>query len=675
MRGYFTNSASISTKEIRDINRESRRIWVETMQKALKEKPNWQKQMELAWASSDSPEQVMANVRKAFAAIIMPPEKGGRIQSPDQRFWFCRGGLLSSPIRPVQSLEETQLRGTGETCQKLWRQYLQELTEVEDPLVKFMSYLALLKNPELDRENGKTKAREYLHKALETLQKELKTPNEPFGDIIKHVIREGIKSHMTIEELEKVCEPLIEKQDAKNLALWDPGWRFKPGSIPEARRRYVQLLERVAVVLQTHMDDKQVSKALNRIKDYQAEISGELPEFKLAQKPMSVFMTMLLSKEHWPQKRKYHFHLPWTTLKVTCQRHLLWAAFDENFAQQSLVQFAGIDLAEKKLVALWQIHLVRGGRITGMVIGKEASYVSIESVGLVEFPGSTGKGKGFLANPRILTEEDGLPSTSLTGMAEVGGKLWLAYGGREQESGLGIYDPKSGHWETVLCSTLKGEPPFNAGRPYRLYEFTLGPADTLFFAAVVWETGSRTAPLQWKGLWKIDTNTRELKYVGIFPGKERVLYSGRIVVSGEEWWFKGIYSLIQFDPDSEKAKFILGSTRLLKSWLSTERNLGLKLQCDFFVSESSTGKIPYGPYLFGNLDLSTCAVQGDRLWARLGESQLIVIHKGKGFEEAEIIDNNILNGGKVLRFFSTPYGLIAIGEGTVGLIETRNNEK
>ena len=97
------------------------------------------------------------------------------------------------------------------------------------------------------------------------------------------------------------------------------------------------------------------------------------------------------------------------------------------------------------------------------------------------------------------------------------------------------------------------------------------------------------------------------------------------------------------------------------------------MQCDFFLSESSTGKIPYGPYLFGNLDLSTCAVQGDRLWARLGESQLIIIHKGKGFEEAEIIENNILNGDKVLRFFSTPYGLIAIGEGIVGLIETKGD--
>ena len=46
------------------------------------------------------------------------------------------------------------------------------------------------------------------------------------------------------------------------------------------------------------------------------------------------------------------------------------------------------------------------------------------------------------------------------------------------------------------------------------------------------------------------------------------------------------------------------------------------------------------------ISLRTAAVYGNKLWARLGRSQLIAIHKGKGFEEAEVIDNNILNGGK-----------------------------
>ena len=52
-------------------------------------------------------------------------------------------------------------------------------------------------------------------------------------------------------------------------------------------------------------------------------------------------------------------------------------------------------------------------------------------------------------------------------------------------------------------------------------------------------------------------------------------------------------------------------------------------------------------------------------------------HNSNEYEKfiSKIIDNNILSGGKVLQFVSTRYGLVAIGEGTVGLIETNNYEK
>jgi hypothetical protein len=63
------------------------------------------------------------------------------------------------------------------------------------------------------------------------------------------------------------------------------------------------------------------------------------------------------------------------------------------------------------------------------------------------------------------------------------------------------------------------------------------------------------------------------------------------------------------------------------------------------------------------------------MWARQGLSQVIIIHKGKSLAQAEVIDNNILNGGPVLRFISTPYGLVAIGEGTVGLIGLTETEE
>ena len=55
--------------------------------------------------------------------------------------------------------------------------------------------------------------------------------------------------------------------------------------------------------------------------------------------------------------------------------------------------------------------------------------------------------------------------------------------------------------------------------------------------------------------------------------------------------------------------------------------------------------------------------------ARYGKSKLIILRRGKSFEEATVMDNDILEGGKVLSFFETPHGLIAVGEGSVGLIE------
>jgi hypothetical protein len=177
---------------------------------------------------------------------------------------------------------------------------------------------------------------------------------------------------------------------------------------------------------------------------------------------------------------------------------------------------------------------------------------------------------------------------------------------------------------------------------------------------------------QWMGLWKIDTKTLELKYFGLggIPEPAR----GRLINFGEEWWFKTHWSLIQFDPISEQARLILGDPYWLRD--RSGKLQTLSFEHDLFVPEASNKRLAYGPCGGPcNLDLSTAAVHGDRLWARLGERQLMVIHQGRSIEEAEIFDNNILNGGKVLEFLSTPYGLIAIGEGTVGLIETESDEK
>jgi hypothetical protein len=81
--------------------------------------------------------------------------------------------------------------------------------------------------------------------------------------------------------------------------------------------------------------------------------------------------------------------------------------------------------------------------------------------------------------------------------------------------------------------------------------------------------------------------------------------------------------------------------------------------------------INFGLYLVqGVLDLARGTIHNNKVWARLGPNQIAIIEIGKSFEEAKIIDNNLLDGEAVHRFVSTPYGLIGIGEGIVGLIET-----
>ena len=530
-------------------------------------------------------------------------------------------------------------------------------------------------------------AKEYCYRALEILQKELKTPNEPLSDSRKRSVRDqmkdclktaGIDQNEQVSIWEEIYGPLIEKKDVDNLVLWAPGWRpmrFDPHKPPGPIKRYYQLLEKIAVVLETRKGETQVRNAPSNIRDCQAKISRLFPRLDLAQEPASLPVTILVAKEDWPQKRGTNFSM------VELEENMHWTAFvcasssSVDHRWPYIVRLAGIDIAHKQLFALWQAEFTfpgHPGRLSGMTISESATYLSVGGVGLVTFPGRLTRGREFLHNPKVLTEKEGLPSTLITGVVKIADKLWIAYGGRGQESGLGIYDPKNGHWETVLCSTLKGEPPFNSGQPYVLYELTLAQPDKLFFVACDPEYSKPTRPSWWEGLWKFNTRTQELKHFGL--GGISAPGGGHIVDSGARWWFKTHYWLTQFDPESEKTKLILGEPGWL-IWNSYKKIPRLKFQSEPFIPKSSQKKLTFGPIDSGYLDLSTCAVQDNKLWARLGRSQIIIIHKGKGFEEAEIIDNNILNGDKVLRFFSTPYGLIAVGEGTVGLIETKNHEK
>ena len=57
-----------------------------------------------------------------------------------------------------------------------------------------------------------------------------------------------------------------------------------------------------------------------------------------------------------------------------------------------------------------------------------------------------------------------------------------------------------------------------------------------------------------------------------------------------------------------------------------------------------------------------------------GKTQIVIVQRGQRVEDGTKILNDILDGGPVLRFFDTPYGLLAVGQGSAGIVNARSEE-
>jgi len=68
--------------------------------------------------------------------------------------------------------------------------------------------------------------------------------------------------------------------------------------------------------------------------------------------------------------------------------------------------------------------------------------------------------------------------------------------------------------------------------------------------------------------------------------------------------------------------------------------------------------------------LTDFTVHGNQIWATYGDTHVIRMEQGRRIEEGQMFPNTLLNGGRAVDFLSTPYGLIVIGEATLGLMET-----
>jgi hypothetical protein len=773
---YFSNPDSVSSDRVRLINRQNRKIWYDTFDKILRKqilRPdfplfNMRIRAGLVWISSDIPEELVGNLKKDIVEFGFPPEMGGAINSESQRADFF--DVLFRDMRNLASLGKTQFINAYGNFHELLVDYLTNLTNVNDSIVKVSARLALVQlSTDTRSQIQNTQGKSESYKTIEILLDELKNFKETRGRQTKQLllrrINDGINSvYMNISRYEitaiweQTCNTLIDQNDITNIAYLNSGelpfTRYSEATLRSVKQtqenirlflEYYLLLDRVTQVLQPAKNNPQANRALSHIKDFQAEIKQKFPDLDIINQQKHVISAnIILTKQDWFMDtedivREYELSSPdkpfipifkfvENGLKIKLQDEILWMTMLSGGSQgfrdrqgNSYIPFtvglAGISLPQKKLVALWQakiqsstgVHL-----ISDLSIGKNACYISIPNAGIIEFPGRTIEGREFFRDPNnrniknislaalreigkeidlkqnniqitdlspegleeisrlkneelsrekylqpksfkkpvLYTQNDGLPSLSITSMASDINKLWVAYGGRNEESGLGVYDPMTEKWETVFCSTLTRNPPFSNGQPYEINSMIFKSQNELLFNV---STG-----IDQTGLWKLNTDTRQLRY--IWSGVTDIYKdcNNNICLNS---------SAYKIDPDSEKITMIIqpGRHQLYASTIKVISGLDK----DLFIPESFSNNVTYGPYsTLGNLDLTTSAIHNNKLWARLGKGQIIIAEKGKSYEEAQIIENNLLDGKPVWQFVSTQYGLIAIGEGSVGLIET-----
>jgi hypothetical protein len=699
--GYFTSYLSVTTDQVRLVNRESRRIWAQMYEEALRTEmvrpgdpiSNVSARTGLVWVSSDEPDRLMARVRKTLNEAILPPAMGGTIVSDDDRCRLCELGLYGADHSFVDGLTATQLHGSEERFLSLWMSYLEELCVCGDPLVEFHACMTLAERRlgrSFSMRSDPQAAMAACRRLVDILLSGLDSPDEPVKDSLKVRIRKFVAYRLATASYvdpneavalwEKICRPLVEARDAHNLAIWysDDHTSRVLTEAQATRGRSSRFLEQVIDVLEAKRDDPQVVRTLTLLHAQQKR-RGSLAvnvDKEVRSATWQIRTMMLLTKADWPgaasDPRFYNLR-EGVSLATIIEDDTLWVGFgmgQANAPPPCSIGLAGLDLPHRRLKALWKVEFnIRGGiGISGLSVSGNQSYAAVPWIGIVEFPGSEATGRELIRAPRILTDKNGLPSLAITGMASAGERLWVAYGAGlhpGDEGGLGLYHPVAESWESVLCSTANGNPPFNNTNPYGLFALTPAPPDKLFFfVAQAYQRGTQAVA---NGLWRMDVRTKELKYFGL--GGIRRPGWGHVVADHKPWVFCDRSSLVEFDPGSERGEVILGEpswTRQVPSW-DVKR---VEFERADLASEESQKGLSYGPWFTNSVDLSEAAIHENRVWARLGPSQLVVI-PCRGTKGSTIItDNNLLDGSEAERFVSTPYGLIAIGNGTVGLVET-----
>jgi len=680
---YFNSLASTATEQAKLLNRRNRRLWVEMLDRALRDEAKRGSdpyattlvRVNLAWLWSDDPQERTAYLRKTINEAILPPRLGGIIESVDVRCFLCDQVLFQrgSTIRlaaPTSLFPVDAAEGFG----PLWNEYVTELTKVDDPLVRLYALMTQVYIIGFSNDKSATVG-DLSSKAMDALQETMRDFGASIRDTQKRPVYKEMGSCLAIlsfrnpnramDLLEKALKPLLEAKDAHNLALW------LPCKCLRSDPRSLRLLERMAEVLQADRSDPEVAKVYAYVEDRVRRARPLVGPLRQRSKDPGSSASAQASRQE-PSARIRPVEEMLTLRRRTraeIRGNLLLIArlsdqVPSRYNPQGMIDVAAIDLENFRLISLQSTQLA-GSQIPGIGFVNSTAYVAVTEVGILQVGAIMKEGRRFAGDYRVLTEAHGLPSTLITGLTDDGARLWVAYGGPASESGLGTYDPATGRWQAVLCSTLEGPPPFNAGLPYWIRSLTHIAPNRLFFHMRIAPTAYPAQAMEHRddGLWSINTATHELTHLDLDWGDE-------IVPWGERLLRRSPGCLVEFNPATRQAMSLLGRAPWLAPlWGGMARTItAVTYRETPFISSEASQKFAFGWAESGSIDLSSATVHNDTVWAQLGKTQLIAIPRGATEDRIVVRDNDLLDGELVLGFLSTPHGLIAIGENAVGLI-------
>jgi hypothetical protein len=247
-----------------------------------------------------------------------------------------------------------------------------------------------------------------------------------------------------------------------------------------------------------------------------------------------------------------------------------------------------------------------------------------------------------------------LGKAHLDGAAAFGDALAVSFHTAENEVGVVLYHPASGMWEPLMSSMDTEWGPLAQGLVTEIGDLASYDGDLLLLAS---GAGRREI----RGIWRMARTS-------VVPEMMCWLPPGNLSLCGDVIWFRDYGCLARIAPGEGIAEVLLGRDLLYppagpeRPWRTRESP---------FIPESGTGALSANSSLSRLMDLRGAALHGDTIWARLGQSQLILLHRGRPLPEGTILDNAILEGRQAVEFLSTSYGLVAIGDGDIGLIGER----